>query len=82
MMGYIHKEISNPFIKVQKDEGDTTCSKTAALPLHALTVSLLIQNNTTHSRVTMLSFIGEIPWENTTVNPLPWVRKHLGYKQN
>ena len=23
----------------------------------------------------MLSFIGEIPWENTMVNPIPWVRK-------
>ena len=23
----------------------------------------------------MLSFIGEIPWENTTVNPIPWVHK-------
>ena len=25
-----------------------------------------------------LSFIGEIPWENATVNPIPWVRKMVG----
>ena len=64
---------------------DTTYSNTVALPLHALTVSLTqsqrlftIKNNTIHSRVTILSFIGEIPWENNTVNPIPWVRKAVG----
>ena len=80
-MGYIHK-----------DEGiqpkrwrDTTYNKTVALPLHALIVSptqsqrlFTIQNNTIHSHVTMLSFIGEIPWENTTVNPIPWVHITVG----
>ena len=25
----------------------------------------------------MLSFIGEIPWENTMVNPMPWFAKLL-----
>ena len=42
---------------------DTPCSKTAALPLHTLTVSLPVQYNTISSWFTMLSFIGEIPWE-------------------
>ena len=77
-MGYVHKEISNPFITVQKDEG----IQLAAKPLHflfTLSQSLfqykIIQ---IHSCVTMLSFIAEIPWENTMVNPIPWVRKTVG----
>ena len=81
MIGYVHKEISNSFITVQKDEG----IHLAAKPLHflfTLSQSLFqyntIQYNTIHSRVTMFSFIGEIPWENTTVNPIPWVCKIVG----
>ena len=64
-MGYVHKEITIPFIIVQKDEG----IQPAAKPLHflfALSQSLsynhrdcLQCNNTIHSRVTMLYFIGE-----------------------
>ena len=26
----------------------------------------------------MIYFIGEIPWENTTASPIPWVRKTVG----
>ena len=55
-----------------------TLQQTIALPLHSLTVYLPIQYNTIHSHVTMLSFIGEIPWENATVNPIPWVCKTVG----
>ena len=73
-MGYVHKEIASPFIKVQKDEG----IKPAAKPLHFLfTLSQFLSHNHgdclqcynfLHNCVTMLSFIGEIPWENTAVN--------------
>ena len=59
-MGYIHKEISSPFITVQKDEG----LQPAAKPLHFLfTLSQSLSHNhrdclqcynTIHSRVTML----------------------------
>ena len=54
---------------------DTTCSKTVSLPLHALTISL------TQSQIlfTMLSFIGEIQWENSRVNLIPWVHKTVGH---
>ena len=64
-MGYIHKEISSPFITVQKDEEIQPVEKM----LHFLFTLLqsLSQNhrdclqcyNTIHSRVTMISFIGE-----------------------
>ena len=64
---------------------DIAYRKTTALPLHTLIVSptqshglFTIQNNTIHNRVTMIYFIEEIPWENTTVNPTPWVRKTVG----
>ena len=80
-MGYIHTEISSPFITVQKDEG----IQPAATSLHFLfTLSQTLSNNrryclqcynTIHNHFKMLSFIGEIPWENTTVNPIPWVHK-------
>ena len=59
-----------------------------ALPLHALTVSLtqskrlftMLQYNTIPYPAVLqcFYFIGEIPWENTTVNPIPWVRKIVG----
>ena len=64
-MGYVHKEIASPFITVQKDEG----IQLAAKPLHflfTLSQSLSHNNrdclqcyNAIHSRITMLSFIGE-----------------------
>ena len=64
-MGYVHKEISSPFITVQKYEG----IQPAAKPLHFLFMlsqslshnhrDFLQCTNTMHSRVTMLSFIGE-----------------------
>ena len=64
-MGYIHKEISSPFITTQKDEGIQPIAK----PLHFLfTLSQSLSHshidglqcyNTIHIRVTMLSFIGE-----------------------
>ena len=82
MMGYVHKEISSPFITVHKDERIQPAAKllhflfmlSQSLPQRLFT----IQNNTIHSIVTMLSFIAEIPWENTTVNPIPWVHKTVG----
>ena len=55
-----------------------TLHHTTALPLHALTVSLPIQYNTRLNRFTILSFIWEIQWENSRVNPIPWVRKTVG----
>ena len=65
MMGYIHKEISSPCITVQKDEGIQPVAKLLHF-LFMLTQSLthnhrdcLQFNNTIHSRVTILSFIGE-----------------------
>ena len=64
-MCYVHKEIANPFITVQKDEEIQPVEKM----LHFLFTLLqsLSQNhrdclqcyNTIHSRVTMISFIGE-----------------------
>ena len=73
-MGYVHKEIANPFYYSPERWRDTLYSKTTALLLHALTVSLPIQYNTIPSWFTMLSFIGEIQWKNSRVNPIPWVR--------
>ena len=83
-MGYIHKEIASPFITVQKDEG----IQPAAKPLHfLLTLSRSLSHNhrdclqchnAIHSHVTMLSFIREIQWENSRVNPIPWVRNTVG----
>ena len=77
-MGYVHKEIARPFITVQKDEGIRPATK----PLHFLfTLSQsLFQYNTIPYIVafTMLSFIGEIQWENSRVNLIPWVRKTVG----
>ena len=77
-MGYVHKEICQSFYYSPERWRDTPCSKTATLPLHALTVSLPIQYNTILSHFTMLSFIGEIQWENSRVNPIPWVRNTVG----
>ena len=37
-----------------------------------------LQYNTILSHFTMLSFIGEIQWENSRVNPIPWVCKTVG----
>ena len=64
-MGYVHNKISSTFITLQKDEGMQPASK----PLHFLFMlsQFLSHNhkdfsqcyNTIHSRVTMLSFIGE-----------------------
>ena len=77
-MGYIQKEIANPFITVQKDEG----IHPAAKPVHFLfTLSQSLFQYKTIPYIVMspmLSFIGEIPWENTMVNPIPWVRKTVG----
>ena len=63
--GYFHKEISSPFITVQKDEGIQPTTK----PLHFLfTLSQSLSHNhidclqcynTIQSRVTMIYFIGE-----------------------
>ena len=77
MMGYVHKEICQSFYYSPKIWRDTPCSKTAALPLHTLTVSLPIQYNTISIWFTMLCFIGEIPWENTTVKSIQWVLKTI-----
>ena len=87
MMGYVHKEISNPFITVQKDEG----IQLAAISLHFL---FMLSQSLSHNHRDYLQyntiqypylavlqcfyFIGEIPWENTTVNPIPWVHKTIG----
>ena len=67
---------------------DTTCNKTATLPLHTLIVSLtqsqilfkMLQHNTIPYTTILqcFSFIGEIPWENTMVNPMRWVQKNVG----
>ena len=85
-MGYVYKEIASPFITVQEDEG----IQLAAIPLHFLfTLSQSLSHNhrdclqcyNTIPYTTVLqclSFIGEIPWENTTVNPIPWIRKTIG----
>ena len=64
MMGYVHTEISIPFITVQKDEG----IQPTATPLHFLfTLSQSLSHNhidclqcynTIRIRVTMISFIG------------------------
>ena len=65
MMGYFHKEISSPFIIVQKDEGIQPTAK----PLHFLFMfsqslshnhrDCLQCNNTIHNRVTTISSIEE-----------------------
>ena len=64
-MGYVHKEISNPFIIVQKDEG---IQPTAKLLHFLFTLSKSLSHNhkyclqcynTIHNHVTILSFIGE-----------------------
>ena len=84
-MGYIHKEISSPFITVHKDEGIQLATK----PLHflfMLSQSLshnhkdCLQYNTIPypSVLQFFSFIREIPWENTTINPIPRVHKTVG----
>ena len=84
---YVHKEISSPFISIQKYEG----IQPIATPLHFLfTLSQYLSHNhidclqyNTIPYTTVLqclSFIGEIPWENTTVNPIPWVYKNVGQK--
>ena len=91
-MGYVHKEIANHFITVQKDEG----IQPATEPLHFLftlsqslfTLLQSLSHNHTyylqcyntiqyHTQLyyNAFSFIGEIPWENTTVNPISWVHK-------
>ena len=86
-MGYVHKEIASPFITVQKDEG----MQPAAKPLHFLfTLSQSLSHNHrdclqcyntiqyhTQLYYNAFSFIGEIPWENTTVNPISWARKTI-----
>ena len=61
---------------VQKNEG----IHPAAKPLHFLFMlsHSLFQYNTILSHFTMLSFIGEIQWENPRVNPIPWVCKTVG----
>ena len=62
-MGYVHTEISSPFITVQKDEG----IQPATIPLHFLFMLShnhrdglqcynTIQYNTIHHRITMLFF--------------------------
>ena len=77
-MGYVHKEIASPFITVQKDEGIHPAAKSLHF-LFKLSQSLFQYNtNTILSRFTMLSFIGEIQWENPMVNPIPWVHKTIG----
>ena len=86
-MGYIHTEIANPIITVQKDEG----IQPTAIPLHFLFMlsqsltesqrlfTMLQYNKKPYTDVLQLfSFIGEIPWENTTINPIPWVHKTIG----
>ena len=76
-MGYVHKEIASPFIIVQKYEG----IQPATIPLHflfTLSQSLFQYNTIPYLVVLMLSFIGEIQWENSRVNPIPWVRKTIG----
>ena len=77
-MGYANKEIASSFIAVQKDEGIQPVAK----PLHFLfTVSQsLFQYNTIPYTVVLqcFKFIGEKPWKNTMVNPIPRVRKTVG----
>ena len=40
----------------------------------------MLQYNTTPyiGILQWFSFIWEIPWENTTINPIPWVRETIG----
>ena len=85
MMGYVHKEIASPFITIQKDEG----IQPATILLHFL---FTLSQSLSHNHIDYLQyntipyavvlqcfyFIGEIPWENTTGNPIPWVRKTVG----
>ena len=73
------------YYTIQQNEG----IKPAANPLHFL---FTLSQSLSHNHIEFLqyntipyiailqcfSFIGEIPWENTTVNPIPWVRKTVG----
>ena len=87
-MGYVHTSISSPFITIQKDEGIQPATMSLHFHLHALIVSLtqsqrlftMLQYNTIPYTAVLqcFSFIGEIQWENTTVNLIPWVRKNIG----
>ena len=80
-MGYVQIEISSPCITVQKDEG----IQPAAISMHFLFMlsQYLSHNqrdclqcyNIIHNHFIMFYFIGKIPWENTMVNPIPWVCK-------
>ena len=83
-MSYVHTEIANPFIIVQKDEG----IQPAAIPLHFLfTLShnqrdCLQCYNTiqyhTQSYYNAFLLQGKYHGKNTMVNPIPWVRKTFG----
>ena len=64
-MGYVHTEISSPFISIQKDEGIQPATKVLHF-LFTLSQSLSHNHrdclqfyNTIHNYVTILSFIGE-----------------------
>ena len=66
---------------------DTTYNNPAALPIHTLTFSLTQSHrlfyNATIQYIAILQcfdFIGELPWENTTGHPIPWVHKLLAKK--
>ena len=82
--------ISSPLLLYHSSKWrDTNCNNPATLPLHSLTVSLTQSHrlffNATIQYTTILQsfpFVGELPWEDTTSHPIPWVRKPLANKHH
>ena len=57
------------------------CTSSSRSHSFSHTITKIVYNTKeyhTQDRVTMIYFIGEIPWVNTTVNPIPWVCKTIG----
>ena len=58
----------------------SSCSHSLSHTITKIVYNDTIQYNTIQYSFILqcFSFIGEIPWENTTVNSIPWVRKTVG----
>ena len=93
-MNDFHTKIASPFllpsIKIQGYNlqqyryTSSSCSHGLSHTIIEIFYYATIQYNTIISCFTMISFIGEIQWENSRVNPIPWVcntvRQHTSQK--
>ena len=80
-MGYVHKENASPFTTVQKMKGynlhKNRCTSSSSSHSLSHTIIEIVYNYIIPCTTVLqcFSYIWEIPWANTTVNPIPWVCK-------